>query len=63
MCEDRIVDLEIRLSFLERHVEEMDKVMLHMQKRMDAMDRELKSMREQQLGEANRMEDEVPPHY
>ena len=61
--DDRIVDLEIRMSFLERHLEEIDKVVLEVRDQLDAFQRELASLRQQQLGEAGKLEDEVPPHY
>ncbi len=63
MAEDRIVDLEIRMSFLERHLEELDQVVLQVRGQLDAFQRELESLRQHQLGEANKLEDEVPPHY
>ena len=61
--DERIVDLEIRISFLERHLEELDRVVLQLREHLDVFQRELVSLRDQQQGEANKPEDEVPPHW
>ena len=61
-------DLEIKLAFLERHIEEQDKVILGLSNEMAALKRALARLTENfdqsQDGPASAApEDERPPHY
>ena len=68
MDEDR-VDLEVKMAFLERTVEELNLVVLEQGRLMDAMQRqlvELESRMKQGLGDLGQdvgPHDQKPPHY
>ena len=63
----QIARLEERLSWLERHVIEQDKVMLEMSEDIMRLYRELRAMRDRQpaggTGEPENTANERPPHY
>ncbi len=62
--EDRLTQLEIKASFLEDQVEQLDVVVARQQQQIELLARELKKLREQSpppsLGAVG---DERPPHY
>jgi SlyX protein len=67
MMEDRITNLEIKLSFTEDLVEQVNQTVYKQQQQIDFLYRELKSIKEQ-AGSAdspggNNPKDEIPPHY
>ena len=61
-------DIESKLAFLERHVEEQDKTIFELTQKQDVMTRQLKDLTElcqvlrQQLMHRG-AEEEKPPHY
>lgn len=60
-------DLEIKLAFLERHIEEQDKVVYGLSKEIDTLKRELTRIGER-IAQSNSdgpelSADERPPHY
>jgi len=61
--DDRLTDLEIRYSHLERQCADLGEVVFTQQKVLDAVQRELRALRlqVQSLGEASA--NEKPPHY
>ncbi|HEY3432781.1 MAG TPA: SlyX family protein [Rhodocyclaceae bacterium] len=65
--EQRLTELEIKLSFTEDMVEELNRIVFRQQQQIDALAMELKAQRQQmqatQPGEALSLRDEIPPHY
>jgi uncharacterized coiled-coil protein SlyX len=70
----RILELEIKLSFLEKHVEEQDRAMLSYYRQIERLEREVKRLAETvatggarresgATGEDRLWENERPPHY
>lgn len=59
--QDRLTQLEIKASFLEDQVEQLDAVVARQQQQIDLLARELQRLREQQP-EAVPL-NERPPHY
>ena len=67
MTEDRITNLEIKLSFAEDLIEQLNQAVYKQQQQIEFLYRELKSIKEQagsgdNLGSPN-LKDEIPPHY
>ena len=67
MTEDRITNLEIKLSFTEDLIEQVNQTVYKQQQQIEFLYRELKSIKEQagstdRLGGSN-PKDEIPPHY
>ncbi len=64
---DRLTELEIKLSFTEDMVEDLNRTVFRQQQQIDALAMELKTLRQQmqstQPGEALSPRDEIPPHY
>lgn len=61
------IDLEIRITYLEDHIREMDKVMVSLENRIERLERKNK-LQEQKIQElSDFIEDmpasERPPHY
>lgn len=65
--ESRITDLEIKLSFSEDLLEELNRIVYRQQQQIDALQQELRSLRLQMQstapGEQRSLRDEIPPHY
>ncbi|OYY48043.1 MAG: SlyX protein [Polynucleobacter sp. 35-46-207] len=67
MTEDRITNLEIKISFTEDLIEQLNQTVYKQQQQIEFLYRELKSIKEQagssdQSGARN-LTDEIPPHY
>ncbi len=62
--DDRLLEVEVKLAFLEHTVAELDEVVRETREALDRALRELGTLREQ-LGPPGKSspEDEVPPHY
>jgi len=66
--EDRIIELETKISYQEHLIQELNDVITHQQKQIDALEVEMKRIRDH-LKSSNssniaRPEEEVPPpHY
>ena len=63
--EERMTDLEVKIAFVEHHVAQLDELVRKVAGRLDEMQAELASLREQ-LAEASKLgspEEEVPPHH
>lgn len=59
-------ELETKLAFLERHIEEQDRVILKLRQHVDTIDKDLNQLKiaHQDSASASRnMPDEKPPHY
>ncbi|WP_114652379.1 SlyX family protein [Polynucleobacter necessarius] len=67
MTEDRITNLEIKLSFTEDLIDQLNQTIYKQQQQIEFLYRELKSIKEQASsgdGASNtNPKDEVPPHY
>lgn len=67
MPDDRINELEAKISFLERHIEEQDRVVLNLQNRVDSLGKDIKKFGEiangLKEGSGVAEADERPPHY
>jgi len=65
--ESRLEKLESKLSLAEDLLEELNKTVYRQQNRIDQMQRELNSLREQVQSaapaEARNLREEIPPHY
>ena len=63
----RLTALEIKASFAEDLLDELNLVVVRQQQQIDALIRELAQLREQQpdgvAGNAARLADDLPPHY
>jgi SlyX protein len=67
---ERIQRLEEKIAYLERHVTEQDRAMLELIERIEALRRELKTIREHEVrgrgsekDDNQDLSDERPPHY
>ena len=67
MTEDRITNLEIKLSFTEDLIDELNQTIYKQQQQIEFLYRELKSIKEQASGGdgagESSLKDEIPPHY
>jgi len=67
MSEDRITNLEIKLSFTEDLIEKLNQIVYKQQQQIEFLYRELKSIEEQASssggGGSGSLKDEIPPHY
>lgn len=65
--ENRITELEIKLSYLEDTVDEHNRVIYRQQQQIDFLIGELRALREQVRNSPNNetrsLRDEIPPHY
>ena len=68
MLEERITNLEIKLSFTEDLIEKLNETVYKQQQQIEFLYRELKAVKEQ-AGSNNdgssgaSLKDEIPPHY
>ena len=66
MAEDRITNLEIKLSFAEDLIEKLNETVYKQQQQIEFLYRELKAIKEQasaSIAGAASLQDEIPPHY
>ena len=67
IASQRLTALEIKASFAEDLLDELNRVVIDQQQQIDALVRELAQLREQQqsgvAGNAARLTDDLPPHY
>mgnify|MGYP006270995923 FL=1 len=65
MSDDRITNLEIKLSFTEDLIEKLNETIYKQQQQIEFLYRELKAIKEQadHAGGGTSLKDEVPPHY
>ncbi len=65
--DDRITELEIKLSYLEDTVDEHNRVIFRQQQQIDFLVGEFRALREQMRHQPNQenlsLRDEIPPHY
>ena len=66
MSDDRITNLEIKLSFTEDLIEKLNETNYKQQQQIEFLYRELKAIKEQASssgGGGSSLKDEIPPHY
>lgn len=67
VLERRLTDLEIKASYAEDQIDQLNMVIYRQQQQVDALVRELAQLRqmqaEQGAGPARSLRDELPPHY
>ncbi len=67
MTEERITNLEIKLSFTEDLIEQLNQTVYKQQQQIEFLYRELKSIKEQAGSGDNpgsrNLKDEIPPHH
>lgn len=62
--EDRVIEVEIRLAYLEHELRELDGVVRETRDLLDRLRREVGELRDRVEPAASRdPDDEVPPHY
>ena len=64
----RLTDLEIKVSFMEDQIDQLDQVIIRQQNQLDALRREVLALRDQPTshdssGTQRNLRDELPPHY
>lgn len=63
----RITELEIKISYAEDMIDELNRVVFRQQQQIDLLLGQIKSLREQVQnatpGEPRSLRDELPPHY
>jgi SlyX protein len=65
MSEERFTNLEIKLSFTEDLIEQLNQTVYKQQQQIEFLYRELKSIKEQASSPVGSRspQDEIPPHY
>ena len=65
--ESRLTDLEIKISFTEDMVDELNRTVFRQQQQIDLLMLQIKALREQvrtsEPVEQRNLRDEIPPHY
>lgn len=65
--ESRITELEIKISFNEDQIDELNKIIYQQQRQIELLAAELRHLRDQinnaQSLERRNLRDEIPPHY
>lgn len=65
--EQRLTDLEIKASFTEDLLEQLDKVIIRQQQQIDVLIREIAELRRPEAdaapGAARNLRDDLPPHF
>jgi SlyX protein len=64
MSDDRITNLEIKLSFTEDLIEKLNETIYKQQQQIEFLYRELKAIKEQASSSGcGSLKDDIPPHY
>ena len=64
MTDDRITNLEIKLSFTEDLIEKLNETIYKQQQQIEFLYRELKAIKEQDSSTGGTsLKDDIPPHY
>ena len=65
--ESRITELEIKISYTEDLVDELNRIVFRQQQQIDLLINEIKTLRDQvqaaAAAEQRSLRDELPPHY
>lgn len=66
-CERRLTDLEVKASFADDLLDELNRLVARQQAQLDRLEREVTELRRQAatepLGSTVDLRDELPPHY
>jgi len=64
MSDERITNLEIKLSFTEDLIEKLNATIYKQQQQIEFLYRELKAIKEQaSISGGGSLKDDIPPHY
>lgn len=63
MSEERLVDLEVRYTYLERVVRDLDQVVVELRGEIERLRRELSQVTRAAAEQASSPHNEKPPHY
>ncbi|HJW02814.1 MAG TPA: SlyX family protein [Azospira sp.] len=65
--ESRLTELEIKLSFADDAIDELNRTVFRQQQQIDQLIHELRTLRQQMLSslpeEKRSLRDDIPPHY
>jgi SlyX protein len=65
--ESRITDLEVKITYTEDLLDELNRTVFRQQQQIDLLIAEVTALREMvrnaELGEPRNLRDEIPPHY
>jgi SlyX protein len=65
--EQRLTDLEIKASFTEDSLDQLNQIIVRQQRQIDTLIREIAHLRQSStdggIGPARNLRDELPPHY
>lgn len=65
--ESRLTELEIKLSFADDAIDELNRAVFRQQQQIDQLIHELRTLRQQMLSslpeEKRSLRDDIPPHY
>jgi SlyX protein len=65
--EQRLTDLEIKASFTEDSLDQLNQIIVRQQRQIDMLMREIAHLRQSStdvgIGPARNLRDELPPHY
>lgn len=64
----RLIDLEIKSSFTEDLVDQLNQILIRQQRQLDTLAREVRELRQQNASDSGMpafrsLRDELPPHY
>ena len=66
-CEQRLTDLEIKASFTEDSLDQLNQIIVRQQQQIDQLVREISHLRQSNtdagVGAPRNPRDELPPHY
>jgi SlyX protein len=66
-ADDRLTELEIKASYTEDLLDQLDKVIIRQQEQIDLLINEIASLRQSStdggLGTARNLRDDLPPHF
>lgn len=68
LFDQRLIDLEIKASFTEDLVDQLNQIIIRQQQQLDALAREVRALRRQGTADSGvpafrSLRDELPPHY
>jgi uncharacterized coiled-coil protein SlyX len=66
MQADSIQDLETKIAFIERHIEEQDRIILKLRQQVETIVQELSQLKtklQESADSSTEIPDERPPHY
>lgn len=61
--EQRLVDIEIRMTYLEKYVSDLNKVIIEQNQKIETLQSDLKKIKDEIIQDNFIREQEKPPHY